>query len=78
MTRDDIVRLWDEANNWGIPIRSGLVDELERFAALVAAQRKPLTEQQMVDIAIRCGCASADWIEFARAVERAHGIGGDK
>ena len=36
MTREDIVRLWDEANNWGIPIRSGLAKELERFAALVA------------------------------------------
>jgi hypothetical protein len=32
--------LWDEANNWGIPIQSGLVEELERFAALVAAAER--------------------------------------
>jgi len=37
MTREQIIRLWDEANNWGIPIQSGLAEELERFAALVAA-----------------------------------------
>lgn len=37
MNREDIVRLWDEANNWGIPVRSELVDELGRFCALVAA-----------------------------------------
>ena len=40
MTREDIVRLWDEANNWGIPIQSGLAEELERFAALVAAAER--------------------------------------
>lgn len=40
MTREDIVRLWDQANNWGIPIKSGLVEELERFAALVAAKER--------------------------------------
>ena len=40
MNREDIVRLWDEANNWGIPIRSGLVEELELFAALVAAAER--------------------------------------
>jgi hypothetical protein len=40
MTREDIVRLWDEANNWGITIQSGLAEELERFAALVAAAER--------------------------------------
>ena len=38
-------------------------------------QRQLLTEGEMFDIAEKCGCASADWIDFARAVERAHGIG---
>lgn len=40
MTRDDVVRFWDQANNWGIPIRSELVDELKRFADLVAAAER--------------------------------------
>ena len=40
MNRKDVVRLWDEANNWGIPVRSELVDELGRFAALVAAAER--------------------------------------
>lgn len=40
MTREDIVSLWDQANNWGIPIKSGLVEELERFAAFVAAAER--------------------------------------
>ena len=46
MTREDIVRLWDEANNWGIPIQSGLAEELERFAALVAAAALAETAMQ--------------------------------
>ena len=56
MTREDIVRLWDEANNWGIPIQSGLAEELERFAALVAAaalaedaMQRLTDEQQMIE-----------------------------
>jgi len=35
-------------------------------------QRKPLTGQEYADVYEQC----ADWDDFARAIERAHGIGG--
>ena len=69
MTREDIVRLWDEANNWGIPIRSGLVDELERFAALVVAAERDRRAFEIAEC-YRCGWDSgvkAERDECARA-----------
>ena len=41
-------------------------------------QRQPLTDGVMCDIAMKHGLMSVDWIEFARAIERAHGIGGEE
>jgi hypothetical protein len=37
MTRDDIIRIYKEANGWSPKGFENTVDELERFAALVAA-----------------------------------------
>jgi len=43
MTRDDIIRIYKEANGWSPKGFENTVDELERFAALVAAaERQPL------------------------------------
>ena len=64
MTRKDIVRLWDEANNWGIPIQSGLVEELERFAALVAAAEREACANEC-DEWIKNGSTVAEDIAYA-------------
>ena len=37
-------------------------------------QRKPLTDEQIKDIRVACGSPLAIHIEFARAIESAHGI----
>lgn len=41
-------------------------------------QRKPLTDEELVDIVGNCAADSGGWFRyhaFARAIERAHGIG---
>jgi hypothetical protein len=44
-------------------------------AALALPERKPLTEAEIAEIAINCLKSSVSWnINFARAIERAHGI----
>jgi hypothetical protein len=30
-----------------------------------------LTEKEQVEIAEKCGCMSADWLDFAQAIEKA-------
>ncbi len=40
--------------------------------AMMKAERKPwvgLTEEERGEIACNCGCMSADWLDFARAIE---------
>ena len=39
-------------------------------------QRKPLTEEEIVTMYAECPTSDNDMIEFARAIEQAHGIGG--
>ena len=42
-------------------------------------QRKPLTDEELKFIADQYGSVFGGWeIGFARAIERAHGIGGEK
>lgn len=67
-------------------ISSGMVlhdgwDDLSSGTKLYAAPQpaqQPLPERELGDIAERCGCMSADWLDFARAIEAAHGITGEK
>ena len=40
----------------------------------ISPQRKPLTDEQIKDIRVACGSPLAIHIEFARAIEAAHGI----
>ena len=40
-------------------------------------QRKPLTEDEISEIAMDCSLVTPSDIYFARAIEKAHGIGGD-
>ena len=77
------VRAW--ASQAGIETTGGFsvvaecvtVDELERFAQIaisqyVASQRKEwqgLTDEEQNQVAWSCGAMSADWLEFARAIE---------
>jgi hypothetical protein len=42
-------------------------------------QRKPLTDEEIAAISAECAASAYRWndFEFARAIERAHGIGGE-
>ena len=40
MTREDIIRLYEKANGWSPAAYANTVEELERFAALVAAAER--------------------------------------
>jgi hypothetical protein len=40
MTRDDIARMWEKANGWSIESWPKTIDEIERFAKLVAAAER--------------------------------------
>jgi len=44
---------------------------IRAIAEAVASQRKPLTDEELSDIWFK---QSTDWMEFARAIEAAHGI----
>jgi hypothetical protein len=51
------------------------IDELR--AALLQPERKPLTEEEIAEICMDCSLVTPSDIYFARAIERAHGIGGE-
>jgi len=38
--RDDIIRMWEKANGWSVEGWPSTVDEIERFAKLVAAAER--------------------------------------
>jgi hypothetical protein len=89
MTRDEIMRMAREAGWPGIyakPLFSITMqeDDFLRFAALIAAaKRKPLTAEKIEAIAdslpIDDMSMPTTWhLRLARAIERAHGIGGEE
>ena len=41
-------------------------------------QRKPLTEDEIAEICMDCSLVTPSDIYFARAIEKAHGIGGEE
>ena len=76
MTKDDINRMAREAG-FIINDDNPVTWSLERFAALVAAaERQPLTEEQIVQVLgnVRESISSNVFLAFARAIEAAHGI----
>ena len=42
-----------------------------------SAQRKPLTTEKVLDLFDAHGVYGSKWLEFARAIEAAHGIKGE-
>ena len=47
------------------------------LAALAQPERQPLTDDQIAEICMDCALVTPSDIYFARAIERAHGIGGE-
>jgi hypothetical protein len=45
MTRDDIANMWEKANGWSIEGWPKTIDEIEHFAALVAAAEREACAQ---------------------------------
>jgi hypothetical protein len=89
MTRDDIIKLMQQACDpdkkpawhngfWTITqLWTITQEELERFAALVAAAKlEPLTDEEIGDAYYKWDkTPGASMADFARAIESAHGIG---
>ena len=83
--------LWSEVPLYGEPLANHelqcvcgavwLGDELVHLPdKRPPAQRKPLTDEEIIQFAQECPAETNDWashIDFARAIEAAHGIKGD-
>jgi len=50
---------------------------LEKNAATPPPQRQPLTDEEIERACLPLGAAMLSFTEVARAIERAHGIGGE-
>lgn len=50
MTREDIIRMYEKANGWSPEGWDKTVDELERFAALVAAAEREVIAKMIEDV----------------------------
>lgn len=80
MNRDDIIRMAREADVW--MTSEERVSAVLRFAEMLQApSRQPLSDEALRQIIEaehkRTGWKIPPTIQVARAVERAHGIGGD-
>ena len=77
--RDLNRQLVDKANGYVIH-NAKLAEENQRLRAeLAAPTAQPLTDEQIISIAHQCdseACDGSQTTAFARAIERAHGIGG--
>ncbi|CAB4131354.1 hypothetical protein UFOVP121_84 [uncultured Caudovirales phage] len=51
-----------------------LIDVVGGMALVQPAQRKPLTDDEINDIAMQSGAYDEQLLAFARAIEAAHGI----
>jgi len=72
--RDDIIRMWEKANGWSVEGWPSTVDEIERFAKLVAAAAKRewqgLTNEEIEDIRLEYHYADgAVKVGYERAIE---------
>ena len=50
MTRDDIISMYQKANGWSPKGFENTIDDLERFAALVAAQEREACAKEVETI----------------------------
>ena len=70
MTRDDIIRMYEKANGWSPEGWDKTVDELERFAALVAAAER----EAIANLVEQMGIEGYGTLAIAAAI-RARGQG---
>jgi hypothetical protein len=68
----DLVDRWDTPLWKDAPHTGQYIDALR--AALAQPERKPLTEDEISEIAMDCSFVSESDTYFARAIEKAHGI----
>lgn len=64
MTSDNVYKLIEDN---GLTLHG----DIEHFAALIKQRTwVGLTEQEHIELAIECGCLSADWLFYGAALER--------
>jgi len=73
--RDDIIRMWEKANGWSVEGWPSTVDEIERFAKLVAAAAKRewqgLTDEEIMSLLPGAVRLPPGWADTVRAIEQA-------
>ena len=67
-----LVDCWDTPAWKDVPHTGKYIDALR--AALAQPERKPLTEDEIAEIAMDCSFVSESDTYFARAIKKAHGI----
>jgi len=72
----DAIDYLDAYPDGGIDEAEAAIEALR--AALAQPERKPLTEDEISEIAMDCSFVSESDTYFARAIEKAHGIGGEE
>jgi hypothetical protein len=61
MSRDDIIQIYKEANGWSPKGFENTVDELERFAALVAAAEREACAKVCENVVSNEGYVQSKW-----------------
>ncbi len=85
--KEYLPRLWDEIDEKAVTaLRAALAEPEQEFVCStgLCRYRKPLTDEEIELLAVKHAppvdpafAEHDDFIEFARAIERAHGIGGE-
>ena len=74
MNRDDIIRIYEKANGWSPEGWDKTVDELERFAAIVAAAEREACAKVCDAYDVAEDVCSSDTAEGIALAIRARGI----
>ena len=65
MTQEDVIVLWKDANNWDVRGYKSTLEDLERFANLVAAKK----QERIIEVVERLGT----WAHITEVVAEIRG-----
>ena len=62
MTQEEIIELWKKANGWDVKDYQNTLDDLMRFAKLVAEKEREACANLVDENASRCGVDTIAWV----------------
>ena len=65
MTQDEVIKFWQEANGWDVRGYKNTLEDLERFANLVAAKK----QERIIEVVERLGT----WAHITEVVAEIRG-----